>query len=355
MVIPIPKLPSSDFPGVTPEGAGFVAAAVMALLAAAAEAIHLRRVLRAAPLAFGPRRRLFALAAVAPLLGVAAVGAAAWGLTVLTVLPPRAHRAGEVKENEYRHLVLVLDVSKSMELEDAGPGEKKKKRSQRAADLLESFFSRVQSERYKTTVVAFSTEAKPVVLDTTDREVVRNILTDLPMRYGFKPGETNIFAGLEEAAKIAKPWPPGSALLLLVTDGDTVPATGIPKMPASIGSNVAVIGIGNPTVPKAVGGHMSRQDASTLRQVATRLNGAYHDGNEKQMTTELVSQLDERAKPKGGEKLTSREYALICVGAGTGVLALLPAVLTLVGTGWTPGRHPRRISTKYEARNSKER
>jgi Ca-activated chloride channel family protein len=347
VVIPLPKLPSSEFPGATPEGVGFVAAGVVVLLAAAAEVIHFRRVLRAAPLAFGPARRMLAVAALAPLARVLALGAAAWGLAVLVVLPPKAHKAGEIKENEYRHLVLVLDVSRSMELEDAGPTGKQR-RGERAADLIESFFERVQAERYKTTIVAFATEAKPVVLDTADREVVRNILTELPMRHAFKPGETNIFAGLEEAARIAKPWPPGSAVLLMVTDGDTVPATGMPKMPPSIGNNVVMVGVGNPSVGRPIAGHSSRQDVSTLRQVAARLNGSYHDGNEKHLTTELVSQIDEKARPKGGEKLTAREYALICVGAGTGVLALLPAVLTFVGTGWTPGRHPRRISTKFE-------
>jgi Ca-activated chloride channel family protein len=339
VVIPLPKLPASEMPGITPVVAGFVAAGAVVLLAAAAEALHFLRVVRAAPLAFGPRRRRFALAALSPVLRVLALGAAAWGLVVLLTLAPKSHRAGEIKDSEYRHLLLVLDVSRSMQAEDAGPGGKQK-RAERAADLIQSFFERVQAERYKTTIVAVASEAKPVVLDTIDREVVRNILTDLPMRHAFKPGDTNMFAGLEEAAKIAKPWPPGSAVLMVVTDGDTVPATGMPKMPASIGNNVVMVGVGNPAVGKAFGSHMSRQDVSTLRQVATRLNGTYHDGNEKHLTTELVSKIDEKAKPRAEEKWTPREYALLCVGAGTGTLALLPVLLTLAGTGWHPGRRP---------------
>jgi Ca-activated chloride channel family protein len=171
--------------------------------------------------------------------------------------------------------------------------------------------------------------------------VVRNILVDLPMRHAFKSGETNIFSGLEEGAKIAKPWPPGSAVLMLVTDGDTIPATGMPKMPASIGTNVVVVGVGNPNTGKPIGGHNSRQDVSTLRQTATRLSGVYHDGNDKMLSTELVSRVDERAAPTDKDKMDKREYALLAVGVGTAVLALLPALLTLIGTGWSPGRHPR--------------
>jgi Ca-activated chloride channel family protein len=345
VVIPLPKLPATDLPGATPVVVGFVVAGVVVLLAVAAEAIHVRRVLRAAPLAFGPRRAGFVLASLAPVLRVLALGCAAWGLTVLLTLPPKSYKSGEIKESEYRHLVLVLDISRSMSAEDSGPGGKQK-RSERAADLIQSFFERVQAERYKTSIVAVASSAKPVVVDTTDREVIRNILTELPMRHAFKAGETNMFVGLEEAAKIAKPWAPGSAVLMVVTDGDTVPATGMPKMPASIGNNVVMVGVGSPSVGKSFGGHMSRQDVSTLRQVATRLNGTYHDGNEKHLSTELVSKIDERAAPKGGDKWTPREYALLCLGAGAGVLALLPALLTLIGTRWEPGRRPWRVDRR---------
>ncbi len=340
MVIPIPKLPAPELVGVTPIITGFIVAGVVLVLVVAAELLHFARVLRAAPLAFGPKRARFPLAILTPILRTLAVAALAWGLTVLTVLAPKSHKAGEIKESEYRHLVLVLDVSRSMEVEDAGPSGKQK-RAERAADLIQSFFERVQAERYKTTVIAVASDAKPVVLDTTDREVIRNILTELPMRHAFKPGETNLFAGLEQAARIAKPWNPNSAILMVVTDGDTVPATGMPKMPASIGNNVVMVGVGNPTVGKSLGGHTTRQDASTLRQVATRLQGSYHDGNEKHMTTELVSRIDDKARTKEEDQWGPREYALLAVATGASVLALLPAFLQLIGTGWNPGRRVR--------------
>lgn len=353
MVIQIPKLPMESLPGITPVVAGFIIAGAIVLLATSAELLHFRRVLKAAPLAFGRSQRGMVLAIVAPVLRVLALGAATWGLVTLLFLPPKGHHQGKINENEYRHLVLVLDVSRSMEAEDGGPSGKQK-RAERAADLIQSFFERVQAERYKTTIVAVASEAKPVVIDTTDREVVRNILTELPMRHAFKPGDTNLFAGLEEAARIAKPWRPGSAVLMVVTDGDTVPATGMPKMPASIGTNVVLVGVGNPTVGKAFGSHMSRQDVSTLRQVANRLSGAYHDGNEKHLSTELVSKIDEQAKPQGAEQWRAREWAILCVGVGTGVYGLLPAFLLIVGTGWQPGRRSQQEFTKYAGRENRE-
>lgn len=326
---------------------GLLAAVTAFVLVTGAEFLHYCRVTRAAPLAFGNRAAtLLPVAAVVAVLRMLAFTAVAYGLTALFFLPAKAHRAGFIRESEYRHLVMVLDVSPSMQLEDAGPSGKQK-RAERAADLIHSFFERVSAEKYKTTVIAVWTDAKPVVKDTADREVIRNILTELPMRHAFKPGETNIFAGLEQAAELAKPWNPGSAILMLITDGDTVPATGMPKMPVSIGNNVAIIGVGSPTVGKNIAGHSSRQDVSTLRQVATRLSGTYHDGNEKHLGTDLVSRIDERATPPEESKFKAREIALVCVGIGTAIIALLPFALNLMGTLWTPGLHPREAARRF--------
>lgn len=341
MVIELPRLPADDPIALNAITLGFLAAALVVLLTTLAEVVHTLRIRTAAPLAFGPSRRGPVLAVVSAVLRVIALGLLTWGLTVLLVLPPKSTTTDQVRDTEYRHLVLVLDVSRSMTVEDSGPDGTQPRR-ERAADIIQSFFERVRASQYKTTVVAVAAEAKPVVIDTADREVVRNILSDLPIRHAFQPGETDLFAGLEEAAKVAKAWPPGSAVLMVVTDGDTVPATGIPRMPASIGDNVLMVGVGDPDVGKSLGGHTTRQDVSTLRQVATRLHGDYHDGNEKHLSTDLVTRIDERATPAGLEKWTIREFVLLCIGIGAAVLAVIPVVLLILGTGWEPGRRPRR-------------
>jgi Ca-activated chloride channel family protein len=307
----------------------------VALVAMFAEGLHLLRVRRAASLAFGPAGQPSLWARFAPLLRVAGLAALAWGLTTLYLLPPKTHKLGTISPSEYRHLLLLLDVSPSMRLEDAGP-TLKEARKKRAADLLQSFFERVPMERYKTTVVAFYTDAKPVVVETSDLEIVRTILTDLPMSHAFKAGPTEILAGIKEACKIAQPWQPQSTILLIVTDGDTVPPTGMPRLPASI-NHVVVAGVGDTAVGKFIAGHQSRQDISSLRQVAARLKGTYHNGNEKHLATDLLKEITAREGETVFEKLTKREYALIAVGAGGTLLALLPLLLHLTGTPWRPG------------------
>jgi Ca-activated chloride channel family protein len=305
------------------------------LLAVTAEQLHARRCRRMAVLAFGPSGRPSLWTRFTPLLRPVAVAAVAWGLTTLLLLKPKVHGVVELAPHEYRHLVLLLDVSPSMRLQDAGPTGKQS-RAQRAADLLQSFFERVPIGRYKTTVVAVYNGAKPVVMETTDLEVVHNILTDLPMNYAFEPGPTNIFAGLEEAARIAHPWQPSSTTVVLISDGDTVPATGMPKMPASV-AHVLVVGVGDPQAGKFIEGHQSRQDASTLRQIAVRLGGSYHNGNEKHLPTDLLRQISMQSNKGVLERLTRREYALIACGAGASMLAVLPVALFFWGTRWRPG------------------
>jgi Ca-activated chloride channel family protein len=317
------------------------------LVVLAAEVLHAWRVKQVARLAFGPSQQPASWVYAVPLLRSLAMGAVVWGLLTLLSLAPKTHKAGEIKPEEIRRLILVLDVSPSMKLQDAGPLGKQR-RDQRAADLLQSFFERVQRDRYRTTIVATFTGAKPVVQDTTDLEVVRNVLNDLPLAQAFEPGPTNIFAGLKEAAKLAAPWPPESTVLLFVTDGDTIPPLGMPRLPASI-RQVVVVGVGDQAVGKSIDGHQSRQDSSALRQLAARLNGHYHNGNEKHLPTELVNEMDARAIPSWWDKLTRREYALLAIGVGSLIVGLLPFLLQQFGTNWRPGVRKMTRDLSYRA------
>jgi Ca-activated chloride channel family protein len=324
-----------------PVVAPLIAALAVLLLAGLAEALHARRVRRVAVLAFGPRGQPAAWAQAAPYLRVLALAALAWGLATLLLVEPKRYALGketERREGDYRHVLLVLDVSPSMRLVDAGP-TKSESRIQRARDVMESFFDRVPFEEFRVSVVAVYNGAKPVVVDTKDYEVVRNILGDLPMHYAFPAGKTKLFDGLEEAAKMAKPWNPRSTTLVVLSDGDTVPANGMPRMPDSVKS-VIIVGVGDPMVGKFIDGKQSRQDVPTLKQIAARLGGAFHNGNEKQIPTALVAEATGLEEEDVFEKLTRREYALIACAAGSLAIGFLPLLLFAFGTRWRPGRNP---------------
>lgn len=300
-----------------------------------AESLHSRRVRRLGRLAFGPAQKPRGWVALVPIIRPLAFGSLAGALALLMQLPPKVHQSATVPENKKRHIVMVLDVSPSMTLEDAGP-ERKASRRSRARELMESFFQRVPMEQYLTSVIACYNGAKPVVIETKDLEVVRNILNDLPLNFAFTPGKTDLLAGLKEAFKVAAPFQPKSTLVLLVTDGDTIPATGMPQRPAAV-SDVLLVGVGDTKSGKFIDGRASRQDSSTLRQMAVRLNGNYHDGNEKHLPSDLLSAVTARANPSPFEQLTAREYALMTTGLSASIIAALPLLLHFFGTGWRAG------------------
>ncbi len=305
------------------------------LLVLIGELLHNRRVARVLHLAFGPGARPAALALAAPFLRMLAAGGLAWGLMTLLSVEPQVHKGEEIPPEEWRHLVLVYDVSPSMLLKDAGPNGDLS-RAARARELLDSLFERVPLGKFKVTVIATYNGAKPVVEDTKDFEVVRHILSDVDMRYAFKAGSTRLFDGIAEAARIAKPWRLGSALLVIVSDGDTVPASGMPVLPPSFGGTL-VIGVGDHLSGKFIAGHQSRQDESTLRQVAIRLDGEFHNGNKRHVPTDVLSTAAADARKPLIERLTLREYALIAITVSAALFAALPLLLHWFGTRWRPG------------------
>ena len=311
------------------------AALGVAIVVLMAEVLHARRVARVARLAFGPVGRPAAWARLAPPARGLAGAAVTWGLVTLLLLKPKTHQAESVPDQDKRNVIVVLDVSPSMRLKDAGAAREQTRRA-RATTVMESFFQRTPIEQYLTSVVAVYNGAKPVVVRTRDMEVVRNILADLPMQFAFRVGKTDLFSGIAEADRIARPWKPRSTLMILVSDGDTVPPSGMPKLPASI-ADVLVVGVGDPRAGSFIDGRQSRQDAGSLRQIAAHLGGTYFDANEKHLPTDLLTRLTVIPRPGVLAQLTRREYALIAVGAGSSVLALLPALLARFGTSWRPG------------------
>ncbi len=305
-------------------------------VALAAEGLHLLRVRRVARLAFGPDGRPRTWSYATPLLRVAALAALCWGfLSLWLVVEARVHNQSKIEEQDYKHLVLVMDVSPSMNLKDAGP-EMKDTRRMRASAVLESMFNRVPMREFKVTVIGVFSDAKPLLKESTDIEVVRHIVEDMPLSHAFKPGKTKLIDGINLAAKMSLGWAPHSATIVVISDGDTVPPTGMPDLPDSI-ANVIVVGVGDPVAGKYIDGHQSRQDIATLRQVANRLRGVYHNGNQNHLTSQIISRLTQKNKDDEPAKWTRREWSLAAIICGASVYSLLPILLCYFGSRWRAG------------------
>jgi Ca-activated chloride channel family protein len=314
----------------------FLIAVVVAVVVAAVESIHHRRIRRIAFLAFGPTGRPARWTTIASPLRVFGAAAATWGLLVLASLDPQIRNETPEREAS-KHLLIALDVSPSMQLMDAGPDVEKISRAAWAGKLVQGVLDRLDASTTRISLVAFYTDALPVLTETFDKEVVRNALDGLPMSTAFESGATKISEGVTKALEVAKPWMPGTATLLVVSDGDELGASSPPRLPASIADTI-VIGVGDPQRTLQVGGHASRQDTVSLKQLAARLGGTFHEGNRKHLGSELLNDLT-MIEPRLGDAAGLRELAIFFAVTGAGILALIGPALAAAGRprSWSRG------------------
>ena len=318
-------------------------ASVVALISAWAEYRHVARIRAASPLVFGPAGGPRPWTSVLPIVRVLGFASLAWSFAYLTLAEPelfdasgrsKAERERTLEEHAQR-VLLVLDISPSMNVKDAGEDQALRRRD-RVYEVVESMLSRIAMSRTRFSVVVFFTSARPVVVDARDPQVVRNILDNLPLVWSFEPGETQLIAGLEEACELADDWPPDSTTLFLCTDGDTVDFSQIPTLPASIRA-LEILAVGDPLVATRVGGRDSRQQASVLKRLAAELKGAYHNVNRRNIPSHALSELAIVPEPpQSGMDLA--ELARWMAVAAAGALAVLPMAEQYWGSAWNPHR-----------------
>ena len=321
-------------------------------LASAAEWLHARRMARVARLAFGQTGRPALWALAAPHLRVAAVAATAWGAATLLMYDP-VERDDRPAREASKHLLVCLDVSPSMMLKDAGPGPEKVSRGVWAGKLVQGILDRLDTDTTRVTLFAFYTSGLPVVQETFDKEVVRNALDGLPMYVAFEPGATDVNKGVAAALDHARIWPRNSAMLVVVSDGDTSAGRDPISRPDSI-ADAIVIGVGDPYRPTIINGHASRQDAPSLRQLAARLGGMYHNGNVKHLPSAVLDGLSVTS-PRASEAVSLRDAALVAAGAGSSVLALLGPALILLGRPATYRRARSEVARRSRGGPGRER
>ncbi|MCE7972743.1 MAG: VWA domain-containing protein [Leptolyngbya sp. PLA1] len=306
----------------------YFAALATALLASVAEWRHARRISRVARLAFGPEATPANWACAAPVIRVVGLSAAVWGAVILAHWDP-VETDVKPSPRAARQLLVVLDVSPSMNLRDAGPEVEKVSRGVWGGRVLQGVLDRLDMKDTRVTLVAFYTKALPVLQDTTDKNVVSMVTGGLPLYVAYDAGETDMGAGLEQAFELAKGWARRSTTLVVISDGDLKAAPRIPRKPPSI-ADVIVIGVGDPSKATIISGHTSKQDEWTLKQVAASLGGYYHQGNTRHLPTEVVEKLAS-ISPRVGNLLSAREAALAALGAGGGMVGLIGPMLAWFG------------------------
>lgn len=300
------------------------------LFTALAEWLHARRIGAVGRLAFGPESQARAWTRVVPWVRPLAFAAFAWGLAVMLELHMAEQDGQKPAVKEPTRLIFVADLSPSMKLKDAGT-EGKLTRQERIRESVEGVLMRVGGDlRYG--VVGFYTDARAVVMEARDPELVRNVFNGLPVQLLMRGGKTDLGTAINQALKEVAALPEGSARLLIYSDGDTIPLQPIEARPKSV-KQVLVLGVGNPHKGLFIDGHQSRQDPEALGAIARALGGTYHDINEKHLSTEALGDLVRKSPlPKSG--LDLEQWALLAMLLGSLFLAFIPVALQYLGTDW---------------------
>jgi Mg-chelatase subunit ChlD len=303
-------------------------AGLVAAIAGLGERVHARRVDRVARLAFGSTGKPSRWVVAVPLVRVIALAAAAWGASVLVSYDPvggdqvPAPRAS-------KQLLIALDVSPSMLTKDAGPDEEKVTRSQWAGKVVQGVLDRLDMKETRITVVVFYTKAVTVLTDTTDKNVISNMFDGLQLHVAFEPGPTDLASGVNSALKVARPWARRSTTLLVVSDGDAKTDLGPVVLPPAIADTI-VIGVGDPNKATIVSGHSSKQETVSLKALAARLGGIYHEGNRLHLPSEVLKKLS-MITPNAGAEMGVRDLALFALITGASLTALINPLLMLFG------------------------
>ncbi len=302
-----------------------LAAVVLAMLA---EWLHAKRVARVARLAFGSAGKPSAWVAFAPAIRVLGIGAAVWGAAVLYQYDPVGGDQTPAPRAS-KQLLIALDVSPSMLIKDAGPETEKVSRSVRAGALVQGILDRLDMKETRITLVAFYTKALTVLQDSTDKNIIANMFDGLQLHVAFEGGSTDLASGVNASLEIAKPWARRSTTLVVISDGDARATLGAVNLPPAIADTI-VIGVGDPFKATLVSGHSSKQETWSLKQLAARLNGTYHEGNRLQLPSEVLKKLS-MISPNAGEAMGSRDAGLLAVGIGGAMTAGIGPLLMLAG------------------------
>ena len=300
-------------------------------LGAFAEKMHAKRVRLSVPLAFGPTHSLAYWTKILPALRGLLIAGAVWALmTLISIDGAKA----EARSTEERHLVVLLDVSPSMLIEDSGPA-RNQPRALRAAEVLESVLNRAPGDHLKLWLSAFYTTQKPLIQESVDRNLILYMARDVPLHIAFKSGKTNLLDAVNKTAAQCAQLRRGSTTLLVLSDGDTVSDTGLAPLPPAI-NKVIIAGIGDTAKGEFIDSHVSRQDTASLSQLARRLHGRFYDANTRHIPSDSITSLMAPTSQKNFTGVDTKTAAIAIITAVALIQAGIPLLLHRFGAPTHP-------------------
>ncbi len=206
--------------------------------------------------------------------------ALAWLVLILALARPQVGNAQEIIRGQGVDIVLALDISDSMGLEDFGPTN----RLEAAKSVIAEFVKAREYDRIG--LVVFANEAFHHVPPTLDHDVLIQLLDQVQLAsvLGITQGGTAIGLGIASAANMLRDSTAPSRVIILLTDGahnaDGITPIDAALDVAALGIRVYTIGIGSINTDSLITAG-DRQfvgdslDEGTLRQIADIANGRY--------------------------------------------------------------------------------
>ncbi len=261
----------------------------------------------------------------------AALATSAVVLLLLALLGPVRGFAWRPIERRGLDLVVCLDTSRSMLVEDLGRGLSRLKRARQEVRLL---LERLKGDRVA--LVAFSGDVRDVAPLTRDYGTLRWFLDGLSPLDNRKGG-TDVGAALEHALELFDDRSGAHEAIVLITDGEDLEQRGlaVAQDAAQRGIRVFVLGMGTAGGGKIPDGErgfvrdergeevLSKLDSETLEAIASATRGAYVDTTTPLALEKLhdrhIATLEGRAYEQGKEKIPHDRYqwplvlALVCM------------------------------------------
>ena len=259
----------------------------------------------------------------------------------LTLAAARPQKATIIEQpNLGRNIMLVVDVSRSMEAEDFPTGFGKTSRMDGVKTVVAEYVRTRQSDRVG--LIVFGNTAYLQSPLTTDTQLVEGLVNGL--QPGMAGDGTAIGDGLGLALKRLKDTQDSSRAIILMTDGVNTAGQVSPLKAAAIakelGVQVHTIGIGTGKAllgRQAFGGllggpaQMADFDETTLREMATMTGGVYFNATSLDGFKDVYRQIDKLSETEQQQPQKPIVEELFAPYALAALIALLIS-LTLQAT-----------------------
>jgi len=257
-----------------------------------------------------------------------------WMLLIAALMQPeKVDQLRQVKNKGY-DLMLAVDISASMQALDFSTPDKAISRLDVTKEVVGNFIQGRQGDRLG--LILFGQNAYLHVPLTLDTASVSRMLNDAVP--GMAGNATAIGDAMGLGVRTLRERPPGSRVLILLTDGEdnasSIPPLEAAKLAKQYGVRIYTIGIGKKGLvpfPNQFGGYQMGEvsmDEELLKEIAKETGGHYFSATNQKMLASIYAQIDELEKSEANESLFLIREPLYQYPLSLSLLVLLALTLS---------------------------